>query len=195
MLKALEIGGLYSARLMAGRVAKLYYWTREFCEELAALPKNGRILSRIALILSENQNVCAYDSSRSWQVEKLWTLLSESSRIAAGKAENTRLFRIVRVLEESPAVSFVLDSKHRFVYTNPAWDSFAQLNNAPQIAGETIIGFNIFDAIPEVLKPVYADAFRRVAETGTVWGMTNSCSSPERARRFRMKIYCMERRN
>ena len=58
-----------------------------------------------------------------------------------------------------------------------------------------MIGFNIFGAIAEVLKPVYADAFRRIAQTGDVWGKTYSCSSPEQARRYRMKIYFMEHRN
>lgn len=135
-----------------------------------------------------------YDPSRSWQVEKLEFLLN-ASRKAASKAENSRLYNIIRVLEQSHAVSYILDSKHRLVYTNPAWDSFARSNNAPQLAGETIIGFDIFDAIAEPLKAVYTDAFRRIAETGAVWGKTYTCSSPEQVRRYRMKIYFMEQRN
>jgi hypothetical protein len=127
-------------------------------------------------------------------VDKLGILVSDSRR-EASKAEGTRLYRILRVLEESPAVSYILDSKHRFVYTNPAWDAFAASNDGPQLAGESMIGLNIFDVIATVLKPVYAYAFRRVTETAEVWAKTYSCSSPEQLRQFRMKVYFMERRH
>jgi len=132
---------------------------------------------------------------RRWRVDKLGTLLHECLRRGGSKAEGTRLYRILRVLEESPAVSYILDSKHRFVYTNPAWDAFAVTNEGPQLAGETMVGCNIFDAIANVLRPVYSDAFRQVTETAEVWGKTYNCSSPEHERQFRMKIYFMERRN
>ena len=128
-------------------------------------------------------------------MDKLGILLIESSRKEAGKTDSTRLCRIIRVLEESPAVSYILDSNYRFIYANPAWDMFALSNGGPQLAGEGVIGFNLFDAIPNALKPVYEDAFQRVAETGAVGGKTYPCSSPEHVRRFRMKIYFMERRN
>jgi hypothetical protein len=128
-------------------------------------------------------------------VEKLGILLGASSRAAAGKPGNTRLHRILRVLEEDPAVSYILDSEYRFIYTNPAWDSFAVSNGAPQLGGEAIIGFKIFDAITSVLKPVYANAFRRATETAAISQLTYICSSPEKKRQFRMKIYFMERRN
>jgi len=114
--------------------------------------------------------------------------------MAANKAEHTRLFRMIRVLEESPAVSYILDSKFRFVYMNPAWDSFAVSNGAPQLAGEALMGYNLFDMMTDALKPVYAEALRRVAKTGGIWEKTYGCSSPEQVRKYRMKIYFMERR-
>jgi hypothetical protein len=128
-------------------------------------------------------------------VEKLGILLGASSRIEAGKPGNTRLHRIIRVLEEDPAVSYILDSNYRFVYTNPAWDAFAVSNGAPQLAGEAIIGFEIFDAIANVLKPVYTGVFRRATEAEAISQMTYVCSSPEKKRQYRMKVYFMERRN
>jgi len=102
---------------------------------------------------------------------------------------------MIRMLDQSPEVSFLLDSEHRIIYTNPAWDLFAEANGAPQLAGETAIGSNFFDSIPKVLKPVYMRAFKQVAKTGLIWEKTYKWSSPEHARRFRMKVYFLERRN
>jgi hypothetical protein len=101
---------------------------------------------------------------------------------------------MIRVLEESPAVSYILDSKFRFVYMNPAWDSFAVSNGAPQLAGEALIGCNLIDTITDALKPVYTEAFRQVSRSAGTWEKTYHCSSPEQARKYRMKIYFMERR-
>ena len=63
----------------------------------------------------------------------------------------TRLFRILQTLELSPSVSYILDAERRFVYCNPVWDQFAKENDAPQLVGEKVIGFNLFDAIPHGL--------------------------------------------
>jgi hypothetical protein len=42
--------------------------------------------------------------------------------MAAGKAKNSWLYRIIRVLEQSSAVSYILDSKYRSFMTvgNPS---------------------------------------------------------------------------
>lgn len=41
---------------------------------------------------------------------------------------------------------------YRVIHCNPAWDNFAVRNGAPGLTGENVIGPNIFEAIPTVLK-------------------------------------------
>ena len=77
-------------------------------------------------------------------MERLGILLGKSSR-KAGNTGGTELYRMIRMLDQSPEVSFLLDSEHRIIYTNPAWDLFAEANGAPQLAGETAVGSNFFD--------------------------------------------------
>jgi hypothetical protein len=125
------------------------------------------------------------------RVDRLGILLSGST----AKAGGNRLYRTMQVLEESPAVSFILDSEHKFIYNNPAWDSFAQSNGAPYLAGEPIIGSNLFDSIPNVLRAVYSNAFREVVKSGRVWEKSYICASPDQFRKYRMMIYFLERRN
>ena len=85
-----------------------------------------------------------------------------------GGAGRTRFFRMIQALEASPAVSYILDARHQFIYCNPAWDSFAESNGAPQITGEVVIGADLFDAVPEVLRAAYSRAFSQVSEGGGV---------------------------
>jgi hypothetical protein len=127
-------------------------------------------------------------------VEKLGILLGNSSS-KNGNRDGTPLYRMIRMLDKSFDVSYILDSQHKFIYTNPAWDAFAESNDAPHLAGEAIIGSDIFNSVPKVLKPLYRSAFTEVAETGHIWERTYKCSSSDQARRFRMKIYFLERRN
>src|SRR5215469_11900865 len=68
-------------------------------------------------------------------------------------------FRIIQALERSPSVSYILDAQQRFLYCNPAWDKFASSNGAPELTGETMVGFRLFDAIPDALKDFYSHAF------------------------------------
>jgi len=75
-------------------------------------------------------------------------------------------------------VSYILDSRHRFIYCNPACDCFARSNGAPQLAGEALIGFDLFDAIPEALCAVYSEAFQQVLTGRSVWEKSYECSSP-----------------
>jgi len=48
------------------------------------------------------------------------------------------------------------------MYCNPAWNRFARSNGAPQLTSEAVVGSDLFDAIPEVLRAVYSAAFREV---------------------------------
>lgn len=68
------------------------------------------------------------------------------------RSRRSRLGRIIQALERSLAVSYILDSGYRVIHCNPAWDNFAVRNGAPGLTGENVIGPNIFEAIPTVLK-------------------------------------------
>jgi hypothetical protein len=105
------------------------------------------------------------------------------------------LCAIMQTLEESAAVTYVLDSQWRFVYCNPAWDSFAQSNGAPQLTAKALLGSDLFDAIPEVLRAAYRDAFRKVLSTREVWERSYECSSPKLFRTFRMRIHLIQEKN
>lgn len=59
--------------------------------------------------------------------------------------------------------------------------------------GEQIIGSVIFDAIPEVLKNFYADAFAKALAEG-VWEASYECSSPSLFRKYRMRVHSLKSR-
>jgi hypothetical protein len=88
-------------------------------------------------------------------------------------------------------VSYILNSQCRFICCNPVWDSFARSNDAPELATESVIGSDLFEAIPEILRSVYSDAFRKVLSTGEVWEQSYDCSSPAMLRMFRMRIHLL----
>lgn len=108
---------------------------------------------------------------------------------------HTHFYRIIRALEVSPTVSYIVDSNTRFLYTNPAWDCFAESNGAPQLVHEAMIGTNLFDCIPNVLKAFYSDAFAQVLKNQGIWEHSYECSSPELFRKYRMRIHLLKGRN
>ena len=101
----------------------------------------------------------------------------------------TWLFNILRNAQESADVCFLLDGQRRFVYCNPAWDRFAEANGAPRLTGASVLGTDVFAAIPGVLSDVYSRAFKNAGATGQVWSKLYQCSSSETFRRFRMRIH------
>jgi hypothetical protein len=106
------------------------------------------------------------------------------------------LSRITQALFGSPAVSYILDSRQlRLMYCNPAWDRFAKANGAPQLTSGSVIGSDLFDAIPSVLRSAYSKAFQQVLSTGQVWEQSYECSSPTLFRKFRMRIHLLKPQN
>lgn len=97
------------------------------------------------------------------------------------------------MLERNPAVSYILDSGYRFVHCNPAWDNFATMNGAPRLTGESVIGSSIFEAIPDVLKNFYSEAFTRARRRG-LWEVSYECSSPDQFRKYRMRVHALKNR-
>lgn len=110
----------------------------------------------------------------------------------AVSVERGHISRIVHALERSPAVSYILDSQFRIVYCNPAWNQFATANGAPRLAGDSVMGSDLFRAIPDVLRLAYSDAFRYVMSTGLVWEQSYECSSPTLFRVYRMRIHLLQ---
>jgi hypothetical protein len=102
------------------------------------------------------------------------------------------LGRIVHALDRSPAVSYIVDPQFRIMYCNPAWSRFARNNGAPKLAAHLVLGSDLFDAIPDPLKPAYSDAFRHVRSTGLVWEQSYECSSPTLLRVYRMRIHLLK---
>lgn len=119
---------------------------------------------------------------------------SESISGATSTAHG-HLSRIMNALQQSPVVSYILDSELRILYCNPAWNHFATSNGAPQLTSDAVIGFDLFDAIPEDLRGLYSDAFRKVLSTGRVWEESYQCSSPAVFRIFRMRIHLLKPQN
>jgi hypothetical protein len=78
------------------------------------------------------------------------------------------------------------------MYCNPAWNCFAKSNGAPQLTSEAVVGSDLFDAIRDVLRAVYYDAFQHVLSTGGVWEQAYECSSPALFRMFRMRIHLLK---
>jgi len=98
---------------------------------------------------------------------------------------------LVGTLEATAAVSYVLDSNLQFVYCNPLWDKFARENGGPELLSDAVIGSQLFDVIPDVLRPFYTGMFDEVQRSGLVWQHVYECSSPQRLRRFRMRVHLL----
>jgi hypothetical protein len=116
-------------------------------------------------------------------------LASRTSGIPGG-----RLDRIVAALQTNASVSYIVDSRYRFLYCNPAWDRFAKSNGAPQLAHSTVIGTSLFHAIPEILQPLYSQAFNEVLIKKDVWELLYECSSPTLFRKYLMRIHPLRKK-
>src|SRR5579872_1716655 len=99
--------------------------------------------------------------------------------------------QVVRIIEKTAAVSYVLDSDQRFAYCNPAWNEFAIDNGAPELSGGAVVGSELFSAIPDVLRPFYSDMLEQVRRTGQVWQHVYQCSSPQKFRKLRMRTHLL----
>ncbi len=115
--------------------------------------------------------------------------------VGAVSVERGHLSRIMHALDRSPSVSYIVDSQFRIMYCNPAWNRFAVCNGGSSLAVDLVLGSDLFDAIPDVLKPAYSDAFSQVQSTGLVWEQSYECSSPAVFRTYRMRIHLLRPRD
>jgi len=98
---------------------------------------------------------------------------------------------VVRALDQSAQVSFVLDTNLRLTYCNQAWNRFALDNGAPELARDGAIGSDLRQVIGKELRPFYLSAFEKVAREKTVWECLYECSSPQLFRKFLMRIHLL----
>jgi hypothetical protein len=98
----------------------------------------------------------------------------------------------LRILRNSEQVSFILDWSLNLVYHNKAWNNFARQNSAPELADGAAIGTNVLSVTDESLRPFYREAFREVTREKPIRGWEYECSSPERFRKFLMRVHPMK---
>jgi len=100
-----------------------------------------------------------------------------------------------------PAVSELLNSNNdnvfllgpdlRFLECSPAWDAFAIANGGQGISRVEILGRNILDFVPDILRKFYEHKYQLARERGPWNELDYHCSSPEKIRLFRMSIRAM----
>ncbi|MDO9019914.1 MAG: hypothetical protein Q8S73_15435 [Deltaproteobacteria bacterium] len=107
----------------------------------------------------------------------------------------TSLSPFIRALSESDDITFVLGADRRIVQFNEAWSRFALANGGGAgLQRWEGGGAPIDEAIPEVLRAFYVDAFARSLASGERWEHEYECSSAETYRRYRMVTYPVDGR-
>ena len=97
-------------------------------------------------------------------------------------------------LNSHPSSVYGLDSMLNISYLNPAWFKFSAVNgNDIFDSSEWLLGKNILDSIPDVLKEFYKDLFESTLEKDKhpiiSKQLEYECSSPTLYRRFSMHLY------
>jgi hypothetical protein len=93
----------------------------------------------------------------------------------------------VAVLEKDLDVACVIEHTGQIVYCNPAWDEFAAANSGSAAALSTgVLGRNLMDFIPPVLKPFYAKNLLKTPPY-LIWDHNYECSTPSEFRIFRLQ--------
>ena len=93
------------------------------------------------------------------------------------------------VLDKSRNVIYLLNAELEIVYTNPAWDRFAQDNAGFHVAGAAVHGLNVMSVVPEPLMAFYGRLFSRFEHEHVPMGFDFECSSAGWHRRMRMDVY------
>ncbi len=91
-------------------------------------------------------------------------------------------------LAKSGNVSCVLDENLRLAYCNPAWDHFALKNGGDAAMAKRVVGTQLFDFIPDVLRVFYDQLFEVARATLQMRPHDYECSSPTTYRLFRMEV-------
>jgi PAS domain-containing protein len=94
-------------------------------------------------------------------------------------------------LEQPDTTIAVIDRDARILWVNPAWDRFARDNGA----SENLDALESYlDGISPPLRDFYRDVFDRALLTGNIFEHDYECSSPDKLRRFRLRVLPVEAR-
>lgn len=96
-------------------------------------------------------------------------------------------------LERSKDVIFVVDSKLRITYCNPAWDEFALANNGQEVVAARVLGTDLMRDIPESLRDFYSNVVQRCRDQHLTFDFDYECSSAELYRLLHMNILPLKR--
>ena len=94
-----------------------------------------------------------------------------------------------KMLENDPAVIYVLDRNLRIVYCNESWDRFAAQNGGKGLERQHQMGRAVMDSVPMPLKRFFENGYRKVLSSRKMWEHCYECSSPAVYRSFRMACY------
>ncbi|HTN01364.1 MAG TPA: hypothetical protein VL132_05780 [Planctomycetaceae bacterium] len=96
-------------------------------------------------------------------------------------------------LEGDEGTAFALWPDLTIAYVNPAWGRFAAANDgSPAVADRWSPGASILDAISQEVRPYFASRYRQCLRDRTDWNHDYECSSPDRYRVFRMRVFRAE---
>lgn len=85
----------------------------------------------------------------------------------------------------------IIDPQGEILWTNSAWHAFAAENGAAHVSYSWT---SYVAPIPPPLRRFYEDAFREALTSGDVFEHDYDCSSPEVARRFRLRALPIDAR-
>ncbi|MFO0619349.1 MAG: hypothetical protein U0414_42565 [Polyangiaceae bacterium] len=91
-------------------------------------------------------------------------------------------------LDEDPSTVIGVAPDLSIAYLNPAYWAFARANGARWGTGEWGIGASLMAAVPPVLSGFYTDLFERARGTRQIVEHEYACASPDRERRFRLRV-------
>jgi len=89
-------------------------------------------------------------------------------------------------------VSYIVDANLQIKYCNAAWDRFAQQNDAPELVRDRMLGLDLRTVLGDDLRPYYLRAFAEAEKSGKVWECLYECSSPDRFRKFHMRLHPLQ---
>ncbi len=91
-----------------------------------------------------------------------------------------------------PPILYTIDAQDRIISVSPAWDDFARNNDAPELAGGSIIGRLLWEFIGDAgTADIYRQILSRVRAGETV-RFTLRCDGPDRKRLLGMTIRPLE---
>jgi len=102
---------------------------------------------------------------------------------------------LLAALDGEPGSAYAVDRSLALQFVNRAWCEFALANHGERCMARYTIGRSVREAIPDILRPFYDDAFARVFRLDSPWEHLYDCSAPTKKRTFRMRALRLPDRN